>query len=221
MKRLMLTGVAIATLAAGSAMAADMSVPLKAAPMAVQPAYNWTGCYIGAHAGGAAFRDNQTSTWSDGGLFGGQLGCNYQFDHLVVGIEGEGDWSGVRSSQNVNGLNPATTFKNAWDADVAMRFGMAYDRYFIYHKIGVSWSDHQFTNGAGLTSGRATVPGLLVGTGLEYGLTANWTAKVETNILFNAGTDVTTTTVGNPPVLGVTSVNSVAVLAKVGLNYRF
>jgi outer membrane immunogenic protein len=217
MKRVMLTGVAIATLlAAGSAMAADMSVPFKAAPMAAVPVYNWTGCYIGIHGGGAAIRENQTSTWSDGGLFGGQLGCNYQIDHLVIGIEGEGAWSGVSSSQGGNG-GPATTFKNAWDADVAMRFGLAYDRFFVYEKIGASWSDHQFNLGG--TTGRVTVPGLLWGFGLEYGLTPQWTAKIETDFIFNAATDATMTTVGATTF--TTSVNSTAVLAKVGLNYRF
>jgi len=218
MKRLMLTSVAFATvLAAGAAMAADISVPFKAAPMAVAPVYNWTGCYIGIHGGGAAFRDNQTSTWSDGGLVGGQLGCNYQIDHLVIGIEGEGAWSGVSSSQNINGINPATTFKNGWDADIAMRFGLAYDRFFVYEKIGASWSDHQFNLGG--TTGRVTVPGLLWGVGLEYGLTAQWTAKIETDFIFNAATDVTMT-----PVVGAAftnSANSFGLLAKVGLNYRF
>ena len=31
-----------------------------------------------------------------GGLAGGQIGCNYQTGMLVLGIEGEGFWSGMK-----------------------------------------------------------------------------------------------------------------------------
>src|SRR4051794_1295065 len=55
MKTILLTTVAIAVLGAAlPAHAADFAyrAPYKAAPYAA-PLYNWTGFYIGAHAGGA------------------------------------------------------------------------------------------------------------------------------------------------------------------------
>jgi outer membrane immunogenic protein len=52
MKKLLLGWVPLVTLVAiGSATAADLRMPLKAPPMA--PAFSWTGCYVGAYAGGA------------------------------------------------------------------------------------------------------------------------------------------------------------------------
>jgi hypothetical protein len=32
-----------------------------------------------------------------GAIAGGQAGCNYQMQQLVVGIEGEGWWSGLKN----------------------------------------------------------------------------------------------------------------------------
>ena len=76
-------------LAAGAATAADVSA-LRTVPV-VASSYNWTGCYVGINAGGIAYRNNLVGRWADGGLFG-QGGCNYQIDHIVVGLELEGMW---------------------------------------------------------------------------------------------------------------------------------
>lgn len=54
MKRIVLVSIATAALSIGAlptASAADM--PVKA-PVAVAPAFSWTGCYIGANTGGSA-----------------------------------------------------------------------------------------------------------------------------------------------------------------------
>ena len=50
MRKLSFASLAVATLIAAPAMAADMAV--KARPIAVDPSYNWTGFYIGVNAGG-------------------------------------------------------------------------------------------------------------------------------------------------------------------------
>src|SRR5215831_14616810 len=120
MKHLLLASAGIGSvLGIGSASAADVSAAFKAASM-LAPAYSWTGCYIGSHGGGSAFRNTRVGTWSDGGLFGGEIGCNYQIDYIVVGVEGEGSWSGAKSTTiAASGFVPSaavTTFQNAWDA---------------------------------------------------------------------------------------------------------
>ena len=53
MHGLFAAGVAITV--AGSAWAADVAqkIPVKAASPAAPPAFSWTGCYLGAHVGGA------------------------------------------------------------------------------------------------------------------------------------------------------------------------
>jgi outer membrane immunogenic protein len=235
MKRAFLSTVGLVTLlVAGSAMAADISA-FRAATAAA-PVYNWTGCYIGAHAGGIAYRSSTVNTWTDGGLIGGQLGCNYQIDHLVVGVEGEGAWSSADSTLTAATFGaPASVlrFKNEWDADIGVRFGLAYDRFLIYQKIGAMWSDNQFTGfipgfGAGAVnlSGSVTSPGLFWGFGLEYGLTQKWTAKVETDFAHLAATDMNFSCAATPPSVctgqtRIASINSFAVLTKLGLNYRW
>ncbi|MPT22003.1 MAG: porin family protein, partial [Starkeya sp.] len=56
MKKILCSGVAAAALlAAAPAFAADLArqqpYPTKAAPMIVEPAFTWTGFYLGANAG--------------------------------------------------------------------------------------------------------------------------------------------------------------------------
>jgi outer membrane immunogenic protein len=96
MKKLWLCGVALATLASGSAFAADM--PLKAPP---PPVEEWTGFYIDVGVGWAS----ENLTWQyitpgiaatlapfpmreDAGFLAGHLGYQQQFGWLVVG----GEW---------------------------------------------------------------------------------------------------------------------------------
>jgi outer membrane immunogenic protein len=229
MKQLLLASVA-SFLAAGYATAADLYGPVKAVPSV----YNWTGCYVGINGGGVAIRDQFAGTWSDGGLFGGQLGCNYQIDHFVFGFEGEVDWSGASSTQHSAGFFPGSplttiTFKNEWDADVAVRIGLAFDHFLVYEKVGVFWGDHQVSTTISgpfgtAVSGSSTLPGFSFGLGVEYGLTPQLSAKVETNFVYFNATDINLTcspiaNCGGPA--GVTSENSVAVVTKLGLNYRF
>jgi outer membrane immunogenic protein len=109
--------------------AADM--PMKAAPMvAPVAAYNWTGCYIGANAGGAWGRSNVSETiTAAGGAFtdpnhlavnaadsptlnpngftgGGQTGCNWQTGKFVLGLETDFDYFGLSGSQTATGTFP-------------------------------------------------------------------------------------------------------------------
>jgi outer membrane immunogenic protein len=101
---------AIAALAGSQALAADMA--LKAPPLPA-PAFTWTGCYAGGHAGygwghSTGFDATPTTTFFGTGIpvtgpvygattasslvFGAQDGCNYQVNPwLVVGLEGDFD----------------------------------------------------------------------------------------------------------------------------------
>jgi outer membrane immunogenic protein len=95
-KTILKTIAGLSILAATSANAADMRMPMKAAPPAVMaPVYNWTGFYIGGHVGGA-FRDDNNAFFGDGDarlIAGGQIGFDYQFaPNWVFGIEGQYSW---------------------------------------------------------------------------------------------------------------------------------
>src|SRR5258706_14826603 len=112
-----------------AATAADMAV--KARPIPVVAPYSWTGCYVGVEGGGSWGRDRSVSngtnngvangtlgalkTASDisGGLVGGTLGCNYQVNQWVFGIEGDGSWSDERGSSSL-----VPPFNTAFNEDI-------------------------------------------------------------------------------------------------------
>jgi len=46
------------------------------------------------------FLTNSYSPHGSGGLAGAQVGCNYQVDRYVFGVEGDWDWSNIRSTSD-------------------------------------------------------------------------------------------------------------------------
>lgn len=222
----------------GSASAADMAV--KAAPV-VAPAFSWTGCYIGVHAGAGVLLDQGffggglNDKHGIGGLAGGQAGCNYQTGMLVLGIEGEGFWSGMKVNSDFFGGNnllfQTTSIKNKYDYDIAGRFGLAFNRALVYGKAGwvaarFDWYSNQ-VNFCGVncptTTGSATLDGLLIGIGLEYAFTNNWTAKFEYDYLGFASKNVNFTTVfpAGATFNQLQNVSADKHIFKVGVNYLF
>ncbi|MDC7789605.1 outer membrane beta-barrel protein [Rhodoplanes sp. TEM] len=224
----------------GAASAADLAY--KARPMAPPvPAFSWTGCYIGAHVGGASM-NSSFADFEGGGYFGnndngvgavagGQLGCNYQMGMFVLGLEGEGYWSGVKQTFDygyIGGLYSTET-KNKYNFDVAARIGVAFDRVLAYGKIGWVWGQFDFTStysSGGFTSsysGDTMLNGLLLGLGVEYALTNNWTVKAEYNYL-NFGSDSMDLTYCSPGgcLSGYTFSGSADMhVGKIGINYKF
>jgi outer membrane immunogenic protein len=226
--------IAALAIASSAASAADLSMPFKAPP-APAAAFSWTGCYLGGQVGIGSETDGFTSLAGGVGLgsgngangYGpvacGQIGCNYQTGLLVVGIEGDGLWSGVN---NQNALSAAAISeelqtKDKWEADVAGRVGVAFDRLLVYGKGGVAWGGFGFSgNSAGAAiSGTATLPGALFGVGLEYAFAPKWSAKIEYNYIAYAQQTVTFTGTGLAG-LSAFSVGADEQLVKVGLNYK-
>jgi outer membrane immunogenic protein len=242
--------VAVAILGTASvASAADLAV--KARPyIAPAPVFTWTGCYVGVHAGAGVLHDQGFQAGGGmqvielppenlladrhgvGGLAGGQIGCNYQTGMLVLGIEGEGFWSGMKVTQDAfdgNFLFGSARIRNKWDYDVAGRIGVAFDRALVYGKAGwvAGGFDWNFatTDGVFTNQGSATLDGLLIGVGLEYAFLNNWTVKFEydylgfgaKNVAFSAFCGVCT----NPSATFTQNVSADKHIFKVGLNYLF
>jgi opacity protein-like surface antigen len=108
MKFLLGTTMFAGLMVAGAAQAADM--PLKAPPRPVIYS-DWTGFYMGIHAGYGWGRINPddgdfTSPFHNphpkGGVFGGQAGYNWQYGRAVVGLEIDYTGAGLKENQNVN-----------------------------------------------------------------------------------------------------------------------
>lgn len=160
-----------------------------------------------------------------GALAGGQVGYNYQMGMLVVGVEGEGFWSGIGDTVDQfsgNSWLATTRIKNKADDDIAARFGVALGRALVYGKAGWAWghftwdSTDSFNDTANAS---ATLDGLLIGLGLEYGITNNWTAKFEYDYLgFNAKNVLVTT---SDPSTYTQNVSADKHIFKLGLNYLF
>src|SRR5262249_45384506 len=106
------------------------------------PLFNWTGFYVGGNFGGAWNHQNVTdsmfglnfSNASNNGAFmgGGQVGFNYQFSNIVLGVEWDIDWVGNNDNTNsgigVLGIGPIqVSSNNGWITTLAGRFGVAYD----------------------------------------------------------------------------------------------
>lgn len=229
-------GISAATVAfATTSGAADLGMPMKAPAPPPPPVYSWTGCYIGANAGGGIQYDTWTYEHGAGAIVGGQIGCNYQTGMLVLGIEGEGDWSGLQSQYSENdppdnGYTANETAKNRWDADIAARFGVAFDRALVYGKAGVVWGRFDFNTTDGYNnapnyyqySASATLSGILIGLGLEYAFMPNWTTKFEVDYLGFPNKEISINYIDDGDSEPYSqSVSAQKVLFKFGLNYKF
>jgi outer membrane immunogenic protein len=114
MKRILIGSIAVASaLTVTTAFAADLPArTYTKAPVMMDPGYNWTGFYAGLNGGYSWGRANTTlfpgtvlatSLGQDvnGGLFGGQIGYNWQVNpKWVLGLEADGQWTGERGRRN-------------------------------------------------------------------------------------------------------------------------
>jgi outer membrane immunogenic protein len=216
--------------AATSGFAADLSLPVPAKAPATT--FTWTGCYVGGQVGIATETDGLASQGLGavgangyGAVAGGQIGCNYQTGMLVVGVEGDGLWSGVTNqSATSTGGAGATTEKtqNTWDADVAARVGAAFDRLLVYGKGGISWGRFDFLDTAptAVVTGGGVLPGVLIGAGMEYAFVPHWTAKIEYNYVAYSQQSLSFTD-SALPAFNSLSVGANEQVLKLGINYKF
>ena len=228
MRRFLLASTTLIALAAGfSPVAMTSSWAADFAPPAVIP-YNWTGCFVGAQVGGGVQSDSQTGMSGIGMLGGGHAGCNYQIYSFVVGIEGEGAWTNLRSrNDNIiltpGGMSSTSTERNKSLYDVAVRFGYTFfDRTLIYTKLGVAWSNQSYdlvTSTPTTATANWSTLGVVIGEGFECEITPQWLARIEMDMFFFDATNVTFATTGGPPPF-IQTVNSRNVVVKLGLSYK-
>jgi len=248
-KKLLLSGAALAALAVGPANAADLGLP-QAAPPPI-PAYvpfSWTGFYAGGNIGAAwiqgDFTDNLGNTFTGGSnagsvVFtgGGQIGANYQVNYwLLVGIEATFDamMRNNNSSDAISIHSSSTSVRasvtDSWLTTVAARVGLvATERALFYAKGGGGWvGGNEFTvtnvnSGASISgSNNSGAGGWLAGVGFEYAFANNWTAKVEYNFLALSNTSITVpASVGFPTSDTISTNNHDIQMVTVGFNYLF
>jgi outer membrane immunogenic protein len=145
------------------------------------PAQNWTGIYLGL--GGGTGWGNNAYTWNQdatlaavaaqmpnpgtlpqlgptqgslpisGGLFGGQIGGNWQVERAVFGIQADAHWADIEGHGScfdagavaTAGLSFACNDKVSSFGTVTGRVGAAVDHALIYAKGGWAWEFGQHT----------------------------------------------------------------------------
>ena len=152
MKRILLSALLVAS--AVPALAADLSVKARPMPAPI-PVWTWDGFYIGINGGYSWGRSNTTVSYFntitgapiippagsitdagfnlDGGVFGGQIGYNWQFSSWLFGLEADAQWSGQKGSAaflcSAAGLLPGACFPGSTFLPVGtLGVGLAVDK---------------------------------------------------------------------------------------------
>ncbi len=206
---------------------------------APQPMPFWRGFYFGGNVGyGWDGGNNQTLATSDGafsagienaGAFGGaQFGYNAQFGNIVVGVEADIQGGDVNGSRSFAAGLAAGTISTDIDyfGTIRGRLGYATGPFLIYATGGFAWANVD-TQAVGVTtagnaynlSGSSFATGYVVGAGVEYAISRNWSAKMEYQYLnLDAGTFGGVDSGGQAV---STKVEPDLHTVRMGLNYRF
>jgi outer membrane immunogenic protein len=223
MKRAVLSCISLSAIALSAtfAAAADLApgyAPIARTPAYYSPYYNWTGFYLGINGGGGWGRsqwDGVDTFDVSGGLIGGTIGYSWQFNHLVIGAEGDIDWSDINGTTSVLCAAGCST-RNDWLATVRGRVGYAFDRILPFLTAGFALGDINASRAA-FPGGSITNIGWTVGAGVEVGVVRNVSLKAEYLFVdlgsFNCGFNCALAANGN--------VSFYANLFRAGLNVRF
>jgi outer membrane immunogenic protein len=245
MKKFLLAALAASALLGGSAMAADLAI-MAPVPVPV-PVWSWSGFYIGLNGGYSTGADDFTQTVFDpglsttgfnftnntinprGGLFGGQVGFNWQTGPVVWGVEGDWQWASQSATacgqaclvETIAGFGTAAITGNTvyqklkWFGTARGRVGWANNGYLFYITAGGAWAGIDETDAVTTFIGPPFVAtpvsasqaasfsnrisGVAYGAGIEVLLWAGLTGKLEYLHMDLGGTTNTFTLV--PPIL--------------------
>lgn len=177
---------AVVALLSTSAMAADLIIDEPAAVIPTS-AFDWSGFYVGAHAGWASGPvlaypiDASDETTATGWLLGVQAGANAQFDTFVLGVEGDVAWTNITNEDEVlpAGAPFGLTDVN-WLASLRGRVGVAFDQVLLYATAGVAGAGITFNDLDAIEGSLdGTHFGWTAGIGAEVAVTETVSAKVE------------------------------------------
>ena len=228
---------------AGPVLAADLAVPFpvyKGPPPVVEkpvvvepiaPRRSWSGCFAGANIGGGWLDSRVVDEVSGAPIAslrdasvvgGGHIGCDFEITrHLVIGVQGMFEGSGIRATTTSAALDPLTLEgKIPWIATATARLGVvAAPNWLVYVKGGGAWI-HPY---ARLLSPTAVVDkvnfsqwGWTAGGGIEVKLSRNWSIFAEYDYL-----GLRDKTVSFPNSNNVGTVRDNVQIGLVGFNYRF
>ena len=175
---------------------------------------------------------------AEGGFGGGQIGYNWQGiwnPNLVLGVEADIQGAGIggtRTSTVFTGLatNTVQEEKNLdWFGTVRGRLGYAANSTLFYVTGGFAYGgvkdSFKFTNigngNVALASKSSTLGGYVVGAGLEYKFTPQWSFKAEYQYISLGDTDQTGTYATGGQTENVNGVRHDYNTVRAGVNYSF
>jgi outer membrane protein OmpA-like peptidoglycan-associated protein len=212
--------IAIAGIAAATFSTGALAQNLWDGPeVGIQGGYGW-GTSKGSIASGLL----NYSFSPDGGLGGAHAGFNWQWDHVVLGVEGDVEGGDVSGTLNGTFTRFAGNVHSSMDFDASIRgkLGWAFDRVLVYGTGGVAFGDvnTRFTATTPPIGNVGSVNGVRVGWtgggGLAYAITPNWELGAEYRYTDLGSKNVTF------PLAGVTGTNSFTYSAvRAVLTYRF
>lgn len=238
----------IAALIATPAFGADLAPMPAPRPAIIDPAFNWTGFYAGLHAGyGWGTTQDVTNAGADlrklkGGFGGLQVGYNWQAGPLVIGTEADVSFGAV-----ANSWGGTTQFDPYYGKDaqtmsgtVRGRIGYAFDRTLIYATGGLAWAENEHGFGCDATrvaltngcqnkrGGQAFYVkqspidlGYVVGGGIEYAVSRNWSVKAEYLYADYGTNQINMTDPNYPAAKSDRNFQTATQSARIGFNYRF
>jgi outer membrane immunogenic protein len=192
MRRLVLAA-AFAAISIVPAFSADLSVkaPVYKAPP-VAATWEWTGCYVGIEGGGNWGRTKNVDITApfvglpvtnpynlSGALFGGTVGCNYQIQKWVIGIENDISWTNKDGIANeIAPFNATATIevRERWIDTLRGRLGFKFgasDQFLAFVSGGGAFASVTGTTclpGAFCNSVTNTMTGWTVGGGFEWAI---------------------------------------------------
>jgi outer membrane immunogenic protein len=180
---------------------------MKQVAPAPMPECNWTGFYVGINVGGNFghaentdvdgynFLDKPWGYSASGVVGGGDIGYNYQWNWLVLGVEADLGYMDIDGS----GQEPDRSFQrndtfghseSDFYTTIRGRLGFAWGHWLFYGTggaIGLNWhtsvTDSCFTGNCGTGTIDASRHdfgwGWTAGGGIEYMLNCHWTVKAE------------------------------------------
>jgi outer membrane immunogenic protein len=160
-----------------AASAADIEAPVP---------YDWSGLYVGLHAGylwADVDVDEEGAPVATGGsidgFVGGALaGFNFQLDPLVLGIEGDFGWTDADGSGRAVVEEFDYDYDLMWIAHVRGRAGFAFDRALIFAAGGLAIADLDIDQQPELQL-LGTYYGWTIGGGIDYALTDSLIGRLE------------------------------------------
>src|ERR1035437_3954404 len=169
-------------------------MPVKAPHL--QPVFDWTGFYIGAHAGfgrgsSSAVRTDPapttTSNSFDGMVGGVQAGYNYRLPSgILLGAEADISFPNYLTSNSVvSSLAMARSgVTDQWDyvGTARGRVGYVAGPWLTYATGGLAWARERFLNLPAIGNSEKTLNtrlGWVAGGGVEYVFAPHWSVRLE------------------------------------------